>query len=137
MKPILTYRLKVKHDQGTKTIITAASSEQAAREIVCKAEGCPDSAIIQVRHHDQEWSELTPAQRTAAALLAYYCFHYYKQTNESNYAKMQAAEHACSLFEVPYIVKNTIKAGYIKGLPNLGRISGGNYNEDYKFDTEI
>lgn len=39
----------VKHDKGFTRIRTTASSEDAARSLVCAAEGCPDHAIIRVR----------------------------------------------------------------------------------------
>jgi hypothetical protein len=134
---VLQYRLKVKHDTGTRTIVTAASSEIAARQIVCIAEGCPDSAIIQVRHHAQAWSKLKPAQITALSLLAYYCFNKYNSAGPNHEeAAIQTAEHACNLFKVPYIVQQTVKAGYIKGLPNLGRLSGGTYSQDYDFGND-
>lgn len=44
--PLKKYSIKVKHDKGTITIKTSASSEEAARTKVCNAEGCPESAII-------------------------------------------------------------------------------------------
>lgn len=44
--PLKSFSIKVKHDKGTKTIKTSASSEEAARTKVCNAEGCPESAII-------------------------------------------------------------------------------------------
>ena len=42
------YKVKVKHDSGNFTILTAATSEQAAKDIICKAEGCPVNSIISV-----------------------------------------------------------------------------------------
>ncbi len=38
----------VKHDKGKVRIKTTASSADAAKSIVCKAEGCPESAIVSV-----------------------------------------------------------------------------------------
>ena len=43
------YAVKVKHDKGTTTIVTMASSEDAAKENVIKSEGCPERAIISVK----------------------------------------------------------------------------------------
>lgn len=43
------YAVKVKHDKGTKTIKTSASSEEAAKSNICKSEGCPESAIISTK----------------------------------------------------------------------------------------
>lgn len=43
------YRVTVKHDHGTAQIVTAASSEQEARIIVMKSEGCPPQAITKVK----------------------------------------------------------------------------------------
>lgn len=40
-----TYELALKHDQGTVTLRTRAANIQAAKEIICKAENCPESAI--------------------------------------------------------------------------------------------
>jgi hypothetical protein len=42
------YIVTVKHDNGTARIKTTASSEQAAKDIIMKAENCPQSAIINV-----------------------------------------------------------------------------------------
>lgn len=46
------YQVVVKHDGGKKTIKTAASSEESAKSNVCKAERCPESAIISVKNID-------------------------------------------------------------------------------------
>jgi len=43
------YTVKVKHDDGTTNIVTAASSEKSAKEIVMNAEGCPECAIISIK----------------------------------------------------------------------------------------
>lgn len=43
-----TYRVTVKHDNGYAVILVYARSILAAREIVKKAEGCPDSAICSI-----------------------------------------------------------------------------------------
>ncbi len=45
---IRRYTLRVKHDAGFITIRTVASSEAAARYIVCRAEHCPERAIRRV-----------------------------------------------------------------------------------------
>lgn len=42
------FTLRVRHDGGMITIRTVASSEQAARTMVCRAELCPDRAIRRV-----------------------------------------------------------------------------------------
>lgn len=42
------FTVTVKHDNGTKRIMTSASSEEAAREKIMNAENCPASAIINV-----------------------------------------------------------------------------------------
>ncbi len=39
----------VQHDNGTVKIRVIASDESKARQMVMKAEGCPESAIIRVR----------------------------------------------------------------------------------------
>lgn len=40
-----TYRLRLKHDYGTFTLRVAAQTEERAKEIVMKAERCPERAI--------------------------------------------------------------------------------------------
>lgn len=42
------FTLRVRHDAGYVTIRTVASSEAAARAMVCAAERCPDRAIRRV-----------------------------------------------------------------------------------------
>lgn len=42
------YTMRVKHDRGFVTIRTVASSVEAARMMVCRAELCPDRAIRRV-----------------------------------------------------------------------------------------
>ena len=42
------FTLRVRHDVGVVTIRTVAQSEQAARDIVCAAEHCPQSSIRRV-----------------------------------------------------------------------------------------
>jgi hypothetical protein len=42
------FTLRVMHDAGYITIRTVASSEQAARELVCRAELCPARSIRRV-----------------------------------------------------------------------------------------
>ena len=42
------YEVKIQHDHGIAIINIAAFSEESARNMVCKAEGCPPSAIISV-----------------------------------------------------------------------------------------
>jgi hypothetical protein len=69
------YLVRVKHDNGIVNIKTTATSEEWARKVVMKAEGCPERAIISV-----QWigtlnapvptvNELTEEER--AALLAF------------------------------------------------------------------
>jgi hypothetical protein len=48
-----TYKLTLKHDNGKITFEVKADSEKAARGIVCRSEGCPDSAIIKVKEYLQ------------------------------------------------------------------------------------
>lgn len=43
------FRVTVKHDEGKITFSVKASSEDAAKKMVMKAEGCPESAIISVK----------------------------------------------------------------------------------------
>lgn len=43
-----TYKFSVKHDKGKKNITTTGSSEEAAKEKIAKAEGCPLSAITKI-----------------------------------------------------------------------------------------
>ena len=45
-----TYILKLKHDKGIVNIKTFASDEQAAKNIICVAEGCPESAIKKITY---------------------------------------------------------------------------------------
>jgi hypothetical protein len=42
------YILTVKHDNGRIKLSTWAISEKSAKDIVCKAESCPEDAIIKV-----------------------------------------------------------------------------------------
>ncbi len=49
--PWKRYRVKVKHDKGTITILTAAASERGARQIILAAEQCPESAIISIKEY--------------------------------------------------------------------------------------
>jgi len=42
------YKVKVKHDGGIINITTAASSEDGAKEIIMKAEGCAECAILSI-----------------------------------------------------------------------------------------
>lgn len=43
--PMYQYKLRILHDKGRVTITTYAQSEGQARANICKAEGCPESAI--------------------------------------------------------------------------------------------
>lgn len=43
------WRLTVKHDNGKINFTTAAPDETSARESICAAEHCPDSAIVKVK----------------------------------------------------------------------------------------
>lgn len=47
-KDVKTYQVTVKHDNGKVKIRTAATDKDAARNIICSAEGCPDTAILKV-----------------------------------------------------------------------------------------
>lgn len=42
------FTLRLRHDHGYITIRTVASSEQAARDLVCRAEFCPARSIRRV-----------------------------------------------------------------------------------------
>lgn len=46
---INTYLATVKHDKGTDTFNVTATSEDNARQIIAKAEGCPARAIISLK----------------------------------------------------------------------------------------
>lgn len=46
---INTYIATVKHDQGTDIFNVTATSEDNARQIIGKAQGCPARAIISVK----------------------------------------------------------------------------------------
>jgi hypothetical protein len=48
------YIVKLKHDRGIRKIHTAATSSKAVREIIMKAEGCPESAIISIAYKTTE-----------------------------------------------------------------------------------
>jgi len=43
------YAVKVKHDKGTKVINVTATSEDSAKKMIMKAEGCPETAILSVK----------------------------------------------------------------------------------------
>jgi hypothetical protein len=50
------YKFKLKHDSGTVTLRTAASSVGSAVRIVCLAECCPESAIVKAwQMIDDKW----------------------------------------------------------------------------------
>lgn len=42
------WRVTLRHDAGRVRIMTAASSADKAAELVCKAEGAPESAVLRV-----------------------------------------------------------------------------------------
>ena len=44
-----TFRFKLHHDQGTTTIKVTARNETAAREMLMRAEGCPDRSISLIK----------------------------------------------------------------------------------------
>ena len=44
-----TYKLTLKHDNGTINLIVKADNEEAAKQIVIKAEGCPAGAITKIK----------------------------------------------------------------------------------------
>lgn len=43
------YKVKLQSDTGTHIITTSATSERDARLKICKAEKCPDTAVIKVK----------------------------------------------------------------------------------------
>lgn len=47
------YTAKIRHDNGMFTINVIATTASAAREIICKAEGCPDRAILTLIQGEQ------------------------------------------------------------------------------------
>jgi len=75
------YKFKVKHDHGTMTMKKVAESKEAAMKSICRAEGCPESALTFVEEKKlfatggsipnnykgktpaQVWAEWTPKQR--------------------------------------------------------------------------
>lgn len=44
-----TYKLTLKHDNGTVNLIVKAGNEESAKQIVMKAEGCPAGAITKIK----------------------------------------------------------------------------------------
>ena len=52
-----SYKFKVKHDNGSKTISTTGSSEDVAKKKIEKAEGCPESAITLIKENFGENEE--------------------------------------------------------------------------------
>jgi hypothetical protein len=48
MLEIYKYSAEIKHDKGTYNIITVASCIESVKTIICKAENCPESAIISI-----------------------------------------------------------------------------------------
>ena len=44
------YRVTIKHDKGKVTLRAYAENETEARKCICKAEGCPDSAVLKVQN---------------------------------------------------------------------------------------
>ena len=51
-----TYILSVKNDRNTKKIQVMADSITEAKKMVCKAEGCPESAIKKVDTYEQMYN---------------------------------------------------------------------------------
>ena len=49
-----TYKITVKHDTGKIVIRTIAQNEQAAKNMVMAAEGCPECAIVKVAMIEKE-----------------------------------------------------------------------------------
>jgi hypothetical protein len=45
---IKQYKVKIKHDNGYFKLIVNAMSYKRAVEVACKAENCPESAIISI-----------------------------------------------------------------------------------------
>jgi len=46
---MFTYNFKLKSDNGTYRFKTVAQNKKIATEMICKAEGCPKSAILEVK----------------------------------------------------------------------------------------
>jgi hypothetical protein len=136
-----TYRAVLKHAYSKTRITTTASSEEAARQNICNAEGCPGSSIIDIKENGPAWSELTEEQNKVCALYAYYLFCAFQRRGiESKkdffLTKAAAAQHACELFNVPFETIIQIKDGYIEGLRNLNKISAKYvYGSNYDFST--
>lgn len=49
METTQLYKVKLQSDTGTHIITTSAASERDARLKICKAENCPDTAVIKVK----------------------------------------------------------------------------------------
>jgi hypothetical protein len=132
---IYTYRAIIKRDkQKTRTTISA-THEHEARALICQAHACEDSAIIDIKQNGPTWSELKPEQLKVCALFAFYLFNHHNtephQRTGYGGGEIAAARHACGLFNVPNETVWQIEDGMIKGLPNLNRLSGGEFTTDY------
>ncbi len=46
---MIQFSATIKHDKGSFKIHTVATSEEVAKQMIMKAEGCPESAIIKIK----------------------------------------------------------------------------------------
>ncbi len=80
-------------------------------------------------------NSLTEPQKKIAGLLAYNCFNKHtSNTPEEWRSAINTSRHACSLIGIPDEIILTILSGYVEGLPNPARLSGGNFKENYSFN---
>lgn len=104
-----TYRAITRDGDGIKTrVFTTAASEQEARENILARDIQKDAEIIDIKENGPAVNQLTAEQRAVCALLCYY--RYFEFTNRPNATPegiattrgaINAAEHACSMFNVP------------------------------------
>lgn len=47
-KDLKTFQVTIRHDSGKIRIKTAATDKDHAKNIICQAEGCPETAILKV-----------------------------------------------------------------------------------------
>lgn len=84
---------------------------------------------------NEQISKFRPDQLKIAGLLAYYCFtKHTSKTPELWHSEINTARFACSLVGISDEVIIQISNGDIQGLPNPGRLSGGNFKYDYAFN---
>lgn len=130
----MTYRITLYKDQDAKRVIVTANTEREARELAATQN--PGYTVRWTREH-ADFTSLKPEQIQVCALLAYLCFTLSECENPNvKECQIDTANWACQLLGVPPDVRDRIKSGFIKGLPNLGRMSGGEFKRDYFFPFE-